>query len=67
MTIVNENGYNLKVIIFKNAKKAKNYEIRYTKKQGCYSADELSMRVKTDCPEKLIECPMYQTYYKEIK
>lgn len=67
MVVVNENGHNFQVIIFKNAKKAKNYEIRYTKKQGCYSADELSMRVKTDCPEKLVEDGYYETYYKEMK
>jgi hypothetical protein len=38
----------MKTIIFKNEKKAKVYEIRSTKNQGCYKENELIQIVKTD-------------------
>jgi hypothetical protein len=38
----------MKTIIFKNEKKAKVYEIRSTKNQGCYKENELIKIVKTD-------------------
>jgi hypothetical protein len=50
----------MKTIIFKNEKKAKVYEIRSTKNQGCYKENELIQIVKTDKIELLIN-DQYET------
>ena len=51
----------MKTIIFKNEKKAKVYEIRSAKDQGCYKANELMRIVKTDNINKLNENGQYFT------
>ena len=50
----------MKTIIFKNEKKAKVYEIRSIKNQGCYKENELIQIVKTDKIELLIN-DQYET------
>lgn len=54
-------------IIFRNEKKAKVYEIRSTKDQGCFKAGELIRKVKTDNIEKLNENGQYEVAATEIK
>lgn len=58
---------NMTTIIFKNEKKAKVYEIRSTKDQGCFKTGELIRKVKTDNIEKLNENGQYQVTATEIK
>ena len=53
-------------IIFKNEKKAKVYEIRSAKNQGCFKAGELIRKVKTDNIEKLNENGQYEVTATEI-
>ena len=53
-------------IIFKNETKAKIYEIRSAKEQGCYKAGELIRKVKTDNIDKLNENGQYQVIAKEV-
>jgi hypothetical protein len=57
----------MKTIIFKNEKKAKVYEIRSAKDQGCFKAGELLHRVKTDNIEKLNQDGQYQVTVTEVK
>lgn len=44
----------MKKIIFKSELKAKTYEIRSSKNQGCYNAGELLRVVKTDNIDEVI-------------
>jgi len=57
---------NMTTIIFKNETKAKIYEIRSAKEQGCYKAGELIRKVKTDNIDKLNENGQYQVIAKEV-
>lgn len=54
-------------IIFKSKKKAKVYEIRSAKAQGCYAAGELMRIVKTDNIENLNQDGQYQVTATEVK
>lgn len=54
-------------IIFKSEKKAKVYEVRSAKNQGCYKANELMRVVKTDKIEELINDGQYQEIAIEVK
>ena len=56
----------MKTIIFQDDKKAKVYEIRSTKDQGCYSKGELIRRVKTDDINQLNQNGQYETESIEI-
>ena len=57
----------MKTIIFKSEKKAKVYEIRSAKIQGCYKENELMRTVKTDKIENLINDGQYQEIAIEVK
>jgi hypothetical protein len=61
-----QNSQNMKTIIFKNEKKAKAYEIRSAKAQGCYSKGELMMRIKTDNIAEALSGWQYETTVTEI-
>ena len=50
----------MKTIIFKSEKKAKVYEVRSSKNQGCYKENELIRIVKTDNINELINNGQYQ-------
>ena len=57
----------MKTIIFNSEKKAKVYEVRSAKNQGCYKENELIRTVKTDKIEKLINDGQYQEIAIEVK
>jgi hypothetical protein len=57
----------MKTIIFKSEKKAKVYEVRSAKNQGCYKENELMRKVKTDKIENLINDGQYQEIAIEVK
>lgn len=48
------------IMIFKNEKKAKVYEIRSTMNQGCYKENELLRIVKTDQIDSCVNGSMYK-------
>jgi hypothetical protein len=54
-------------IIFKSEKNAKVYEVRSSKNQGIYSANELVKNVKTDNIENIINDTQYEYTATEIK
>jgi len=57
----------MKTIIFKSEKKAKVYEVRSSKNQGCYKENELIRIVKTDNINELINNGQYQEIAIEVK
>ena len=57
----------MKTIIFNSEKKAKVYEVRSAKNQGCYKENELLRTVKTDKIENLINDGQYQEIAIEVK
>ena len=57
----------MKTIIFNSEEKAKVYEVRSAKNQGCYKENELLRTVKTDKIENLINDGQYKEIAIEIK
>ena len=57
----------MNTIIFKSEKKAKVYEIRSAKIQGCYGNGELIRIVKTDNINNLTNDQQYEVTATEIK